>query len=109
MASVSTQTMLHSTPAGGVLRCQGGQTGAGGARTRARVAGDVAEEAARRIGTIAILTAVTVVGSAVLQHALQPEMAAVHQTPLYRLSALSLVLAAVGLAVLQRSKLVGPQ
>src|SRR6185295_17661288 len=41
--------------------------------------------------------------------ALQPEMAAAHETWLFRLSALFLVLSSVGLAVLERSKLVRPQ
>jgi serine/threonine-protein kinase len=96
-------------PAGGVLRCQVGHAGSVGSRTQARVADDVAEQAAHRLGTMAILTAVSVVGIAVLQHGLQPEMAAAQQTPLYRLSALFLVLAAVGLAVLERSNALAPQ
>jgi serine/threonine-protein kinase len=108
MASLSTQT-TQSVAAGGLLRCGADRIGAGGSSTRARVAEGIAEEAARRVGTMAILTAFTVVGTAVLQHALQPEMAAAHQTPLYRLSALFLALAAIGIAVLQRSKLVAPQ
>jgi len=37
---------------------------------------DVAQEGARRIGTLAILTAVTVLGVALLQSFLQPELAA---------------------------------
>ena len=69
----------------------------------------MAEQGARRIGFLAILTAVTVVGAAILQQALQPEMAAAQQNPLFRLSALFLVLAGVGLAALQRAELVSPQ
>ena len=45
----------------------------------------------------------------ILQHALQPEMAAAQQNPLFRLSALFLVLAGAGLAVLQRAELVSAQ
>src|SRR6266851_5462962 len=44
-----------------------------------RLENDVAQEGARRIGTLAILTAVTVLGIAVLQGLLQPELAA-HRT-----------------------------
>jgi serine/threonine-protein kinase len=58
---------------------------------------------------MAILTALTVVGIAVLQHTLQPEMAAAQRTPLYLVSSLFLVFAAVGLAVVQRLELVAPQ
>jgi serine/threonine-protein kinase len=58
---------------------------------------------------MAILTAVTVLGAALLQQALQPEMAAAQQSPIFRLSALFLVLAGAGLAALQRAELVMPQ
>jgi serine/threonine-protein kinase len=58
---------------------------------------------------MAILTAVTVVGAAVLQQALQPEIAAAQRTPVFRLSALFLVLAGAALAALQRAGLVTPQ
>src|SRR4030095_4820191 len=85
------------------------RSGAAGSRTRARIADDVAQQGARRIGTIAILTAVTVAGAVILEHALQPEMAAAQQNPLFRLSALFLVLAGASLAVLQRAELVGAQ
>jgi hypothetical protein len=44
-----------------------------------------------------------------LQPGLQPEMAAAQQSPLFRLSALFLVLAGIGLAALQRSELVSAQ
>ena len=73
-----------------------------------RLENDVAQEGARRIGTLAILTAVTVLGVALLQSFLQPELAA-HRTPLFRLSALFLVLSSAGLAALQRSKVCSPQ
>src|SRR5437870_5021171 len=69
---------------------------------------DVAQEGARRIGTLAILTAVTVLGVVLLQSLLQPELAA-HRTPLFRLSALFLVLSSAGLAALQRSNVCSPQ
>jgi serine/threonine-protein kinase len=69
----------------------------------------VAKQGARRIGILAIITAVTVVGSVILQQMLQPEIAAAQQNPLFRLSALFLVLAALGLAALQRSEVVSPQ
>jgi len=95
-------------PAGGVLRCEN-RSVASGTQTHARIADDVAQQAARRIGTMAILTAVTVAGAAFLQQALQPEMAAAQQTPLFRLSALFWVLAGVGLAALQRAEIVSPQ
>jgi eukaryotic-like serine/threonine-protein kinase len=96
-------------PAGGVLRCGGHRVTASGSQTQARIADEVAREAARRIGTIAILTSLTVVASAILRHALEPEMALAQQTLLYRLSALFLVLAGAGLAALQRAKLVSAQ
>jgi hypothetical protein len=94
---------------GGVLKRARHRSGAAGSRTRARIADDVAQQGARRIGTIAILTAVTVAGAVILEHALQPEMAAAQQNPLFRLSALFLVLAGASLAVLQRAELVGAQ
>jgi hypothetical protein len=56
-----------------------------------------------------VLTAVTVVGSAIALHALQPEISFAEQSPLYRLSALFLVLSGTGIAVLQRVELVSPQ
>jgi tRNA A-37 threonylcarbamoyl transferase component Bud32 len=108
-AQIAPPGPLNPEPAGGVLRCGGYTPGPSGSQTHARIADDVAQQAARRIGTIAILTAATVVGHAILQHALQPEMGAAEQTPLFRLSALFLVLAGVGLAVLQRAELVSPQ
>src|SRR5579885_555701 len=98
----------QSDQTGGVLAC-GGRAAAAGSRTRARIAQNVAEQAAHRVGTLAILTAVTVVGMAILQNVLQPDMAAAQQTPLYRLSALFLVLAAAGVAALQRAGLLSPQ
>ena len=69
----------------------------------------MAEQGAQRIGMMAILTAVTVVATSILQHALQPELVAAEQAPLYRLSALFLVLAALGVAALQRAQLVTSQ
>ena len=96
-------------PSGGVLKRAQHRSAAGGARTRARIADDVAEQGARRIGTIAILIAVTVAGVVILQHALQPDMAAAQQNALFRVSALFLVLAGASLAALQRTKLVSAQ
>ena len=92
-----------------VLRRHGGKSLGGGSSTRARIAGGIADEATRRIGTLAILTAVTVVGASILHHALSPDLAAAQQTALFRLSALFLVLAGAGLAALQRSDLVTSQ
>lgn len=96
-------------PGGGVLKRARHRSGAGGLQTRARLADDVAQQGARRIGTIAILTALTVAGTVILEHALQPEMAAAQQNPVFRLSALFLVLAGASLAVLQRAELVSAQ
>ena len=92
-----------------VLRCSPHRLVASGSQANARIAGDIADQGVRRIGTLAILTAVTVVGAAILQAALQPEMAAAQQSPLFRLSALFLVLTAIALAALQRARLVDPQ
>jgi hypothetical protein len=96
-------------PEGRVLQCSGNRPQSGGPRTKARLDDDVAENAARRLGTLAILTAVTVVGTTVLQRALQPELAAAHESLLFRLSALFLLLSSIGLAALERFKLVRPQ
>jgi hypothetical protein len=92
-------------PGGAVLRRKGQSSAGPGTQTQARIAGGIANEASRRIGTLAILTAVTVVGASILHHALSPDIAAAQQTPLFRLSALFLVLAGGGLAALQRSAL----
>ena len=98
----------RTEPHGGVLRCQI-HGSAAGSQTRSWIAGDVAQQGAHRIGTLAILTAITVVGVAILQQSLQGDLAAGQQTPLYRLSALFLVLAGAGVAVLQRAELVSEQ
>jgi serine/threonine-protein kinase len=90
-------------PGATVLRCHPGRSAGRSEETRARIAGGFAGEASRRIGTLAILTAVTVVGASLLHQALSPDVAAAHQAPLFRLSALFLVLAGAGLAALQRS------
>jgi hypothetical protein len=108
-AAAATTASTKSQPVGGLLRCVADPVVSESPRTKARVGGDVAEQAARRLGTLAILTAFTVVGMTILQHSLQPELAAAHRTPLFRLSALFLVLASIGLAALQRSKLILPQ
>ena len=92
-----------SPPAPGILRRAAERLSSHNTPTRQRLENDVAREAARRVGTMAILTALTVVGVAVLQDVLQPELAAAHQAPLFRLSALFLVLASAGLAALERS------
>ena len=96
-------------PAGSVLKCGQHAFVSSGSQTSVRIADAVAKQGAQRIGILAIVTAVTVVGVAVLQPGLQPEMAAAQQSPLFRLSALFLVLAGIGLAALQRSELVSAQ
>src|SRR5215472_12690705 len=101
-------TVTLEQPVRGLLRCDAKRL-SGSSRTNARVRDDVAEQGARRLGTLAILTAVSVVVASILKMLLQPEMAAAHESPLFRLSALFLVLASVGLAVLQRSGSVPPQ
>src|SRR4051812_29580086 len=82
----------------GILRCA-----AHNPRTNTRLDEQVADEAARRVGVLSILTAATLVGKAVLQLWLQPEMAPAFGSPGFRLAALYLVLASAGLAALQRS------
>jgi len=77
--------------------------------TRIRLEEDVAVQGARRVGTLAILTAVTIIVGSVAQSALQPELASAYKSQLYRLAVLFMVLASVGLAALQRSKLVYPR
>lgn len=94
--------------AGRILRCAGQSTPSGLPRN-ARISDNVAEQAARRIGTMAILTAATAMVTPVLQQVLQPEMAAAQQTLLFRLSGLLVVFAGIGLAALQRTELVTPQ
>ena len=96
-------------PAGGVLRGDEQRSVASGLMTHARIAEDVAQHGARRIGVLAALTAITVVGAAVLHHTLQPEISFVDHSLLYRLSAVFIVLAGAGLAALQRAELVSPQ
>jgi serine/threonine-protein kinase len=100
--------MTLEQPVRGVLRCQANRL-SGSSRTKARVRDDVAEQGARRLGTLAILTAVSTVVASVLKMLLQPEMAAAHASPTFRLCALFLALASIGLAVLQRSGSVRPQ
>jgi serine/threonine-protein kinase len=95
-------------PGSAVLRLKR-QSAGPGTPTQARIAGGIAAEASGRIGTLAILTAVTVVGASILHHALSPDIAAAQQTPLFRLSALFMVLAGAGLAALQRSALLTSQ
>ena len=97
------------SPTGGILRCAPERLAAQTTRTRHRLENDTARDAARRLGTLAILTALTVVGVALLQDVLQPALAAVHQAPLFRLSALFLVLASAGLAALDRSTALSAQ
>jgi eukaryotic-like serine/threonine-protein kinase len=70
---------------------------------------NVAVEAARRLGTLAILTAVTVVAMILIQHTLQPELATAHNTPLFWLAALFLTLSSMGVAGVERSKLASAQ
>ncbi len=110
-ASITTETPFPEAPQPGVtvLRCDPRRSEGRNSQTRSQIAGGIADEAARRIGTLAILTAVTVVGASILHHALSPDLAAAQQTPLFRLSALFLVLAGAGLAALQRSSLLTSQ
>src|ERR1700748_1888986 len=99
----SSASAAGSSPASCVLRCAPERLSAQNTPARRQVENDAVRDAARRIGTMAMLTAVTVVGVAVLEDVLQPELAAAHQAYLFRLSALCLVLASVGLAALERS------
>jgi hypothetical protein len=105
----SSTSAAQSLPVGRILRCQDNRPASGGQSTKARVDDDVAEQGARRLGTLAVLTAVSVVGASIVKDLLQPELAAAHETPLFRLNALFLVLASVGLAALERSGSVRPQ
>jgi hypothetical protein len=111
-ASRTTESIIVSASPdrpGGVLKCGKQSSFASGSLTHVRIADDVAKQGAQRIGILAIVTAATVVGNVVLQQMLQPEMAAAQQNPVFRLSALFLVLAGIGLAALQRSDLVSAQ
>lgn len=101
-------SLNRPVPGGQVVRC-GVRSSSAGSQTRRRVADDVAVQNAQRIGTMAILTSITVLAAAILQHALQPQMAAAQLSPLYRLSALFLVLAGAALAAVQRAEVVNPQ
>ena len=107
--SVSASSAPLSQPAGLILRGEESRLATDSSRTKARVGADVAEQSARRLGTLAILTAVSLVTASILKTVLQPELAAAHEAPLFRLSALFLVLASIGLAVLQRSGVARPQ
>ncbi len=102
-------TVPMEEPAGGLLRCNVQSSLETAGTTHARIRDDVADKGARRIGVIAILAAVTVVGAAILQAMLQPEIAAAERSPLFRLSALFFCLAGVGLAALQRAEVVAAQ
>ena len=59
MQTVCKARTAHAEAAGGVLRCGGYESVASGSQTHSD-ADDVAQQAARRIGTTAILTALTV-------------------------------------------------
>jgi len=107
--ALSTVPPAGSPPAGGILRRAVDRLGSHSTGSKRRLDDNIAQEAARRIGTMAILTALTVLGVAILQDTLQPELAAAHQAPLFRLSALFLILTSVGLAALERSTAVSPQ
>src|SRR5262245_56850357 len=99
--------VTQSPPVGGILRCEPNRLNTGSSRTKARVADDVAEQSARRLGTLAILTAVSVVIANLAKHLLQPELSAAQATPLFLLSGLFLVLGSVGIAAVQRSGVIG--
>jgi hypothetical protein len=77
--------------------------------TNSQIDEAVAQEASRRLGILAILTASTVVAKSVAEHILQPDLAVVQTTVSFRLAALFLVLASIGLFALQRSKVLCPQ
>src|ERR1043165_4473420 len=109
VSAVTESLPVLSQPGRAVLRRDGGRSVDRGSQTRARIAAEIADQGSRRIGTLAILTAVTVVGASLLQHALSPDTAAAQQSALFRLSALFLVLAGAGLAALQRSGLLSSQ
>ena len=103
-----TVTLAVDKPAGGVLRFDGNRL-AGSPQSKVRLFDDIAEQGARRLGTLALLTAASVVASVVIKHMLQAELAAAQATPLFRLSMLFLILASVGLTALQRFGAVSPQ
>jgi len=106
---IQSATLSASPDAGAVLRCGINRSDAASPQSYARIADDVAEQGGRRIGVLAILTAVTVAGAAILQQALQPEIATAQKNPLFWVSALFLVLAGASLAALQRAELVSAQ
>lgn len=93
----------------GALRYPANRLGPGGSHTQARIAARAVEQSTHRLGTVAILTALTVIGLTLLQLLLQPRLAAAQQTPLFRLSALFLVLASVCLFALERFQAVASQ
>ena len=66
------------------------------------------EDAARRLGLLALITAGLVVGVELLQALAQPELARVLADPFTRLATLAAVLLAVALSVTQRYQLVTP-
>jgi eukaryotic-like serine/threonine-protein kinase len=74
-----------------------------------RLAQVVAEQGARRLRTLAILTAITIVAWSAIQIALQPEVAASQEAPFVRLMALYLVVASAAVAALERFKVVTPE
>src|SRR5690348_2522147 len=104
-----TASLPETVRAASVLKRAAHQSTTTSDKTHAQIADDVARLGAERIGALAAFTAVTVVGASILEHTLLPEMAAAQASPLYRLSALFLVLAGVGLAALRRSELISPQ
>jgi serine/threonine-protein kinase len=103
-----TVTLSPPHPGGGMLRCGWGRR-SHSSGTKARIADDVAEQGARRLGTLAILTAVSVVASVVVKQLLQAELAPARSNPVFLLSTIFLILASVALAVAQRSGKVRPQ
>jgi len=106
---IQSATASVGPEAGAILKCGIQRAATVSSRSHARIANEVAEQGGRHIGTLAIITAVTVTGSVILQEVLQPELAAAQQHPLFRLSALFLVLAGAALALLQRTGLVRAQ
>ena len=77
--------------------------------TNSQIDEAVAQEASRRVGILAILTAATLVAKSVAEHILQPDLAVLQTTVSFRLAALFLVLASIGLFALQRSRILCPQ
>src|SRR5262245_1383948 len=97
---------IDSPVENGVLRCRTSRLRSPGTPI---LDSSIEEQGARRLGTLAILTAVTIVGITAVQHILQPELREAQAEPLFRLAALFFVLGSIGLAAVERFELAGPQ